>query len=96
MSAINPRVPIRGMRITQILLERFVERVIIAGSLLHSRAFRNTIDPLQQMWERLHVLLREAAKFPSFHPRPSPNISDRILTFACSSKVVSRFPSVLS
>lgn len=78
------------------LLERFVHGVGIASPPLHSRAFRNTINPSHQMWERFQILIREARKLPSLNPRPGTNIRNRVLPLAFTSKIFPRFTSVLA
>ena len=56
---------------------------------LHRRPLGNPIDPLQQMRELIHILLRERrVPVPALDPRPSLHIGNAILALALARKVV--------
>ena len=86
---------LRGM-IASSLLEGFVHGIGIASSPLHSRAFRNTFNPFQQMRERLHIVFSEARKLPPLNPRPGTNIRNGVLPLAITGKIVPRLTGVLA
>lgn len=71
-------------------------RVLLARSFLDGRPLRNTVNPLQQMWEWLHVFLAEPAKPPALDPRPGSDISDRVFAFTVTSQVLARLARVLA
>ena len=62
--------------------------IFLASASLDRRSFGNTIDPLQEMREGLHVFLGEPGKLPSLDPRPSPNVCYAVLAFAVTSKIL--------
>lgn len=72
------------------------QRVLIPGPPLHSRPLSNPINPLQQMRERLHLLLGKARETPTLHPRPSADISNAVLTLATTCEVLSRLADILA
>lgn len=45
--------------------------VLLANPSLDRWPFSNSIDPLQQMWKLVHVLLLKAGPLPSFDPWPA-------------------------
>lgn len=48
------------------------------------------------MRQFLHLLLRHATKLPTFHPRPSPDISNRVLALPIPRQILSWFSGVLT
>lgn len=48
----------------------------------------NSVDPLEQVRKRLHLVLREAGLLPALYPRPSPNISDRVFPLPIAGEIV--------
>ena len=54
---------------------------------LNSRAFRNPLNPLQQMRERFHILMTETREFPTFNPRPGADICNAVFAFAVTGEV---------
>jgi hypothetical protein len=70
--------------------------VLLTNPSLNRRPFANPFNPLQQMWERLHVLLREARELPGFNPRPSPNVRDGVFALPISGQILARCAGVLA
>ena len=73
-----------------------VSGILVTNTTLHRRAIRNTLDPLQHMWEWLHFLLREARSFPALDPWPSTDIGNRVFAFARPSKVLARLAGIFT
>ena len=73
-----------------------LELIVIASAALHGRSLRDPIDPLEQMRERLHIVVGESGESVAFHPRPSADISDGVFALAFSGQVVPRFARVLA
>lgn len=64
-----------------------VRRILVTYPRLNGRPLGNPLDPLFQMRERLHILVREAGKLISLHPRPGTNIGNRVFPFALSGEI---------
>ena len=73
-----------------------LNRIKVPGAPLDRRSLGNSINPLQEMRERLHVLLRETGKFPTLNPRPGADVGDGVFAFAFAGKVVSGFAGVFA
>jgi hypothetical protein len=63
--------------------------IFITNASLNCGPLRNSVDPLQQVWEGLHVLGREAAALPAFDPRPCLDVGDAVFALALAGEVVS-------
>ena len=72
------------------LIRMLIILIRLANPPLDRWTLRNPIDPLQQMRESLQLLLGEAAKAPSFHPRPGANVRDRVFSLAGPGEVFAR------
>ena len=70
--------------------------ILVTNSSLHSRPLGNAINPFEQVWEGLHVLLRESSALPALDPRPRLDVRDTVFALSISDQVLSRFASVLS
>ena len=73
-----------------------VDLVLITDPPLHSRAFSNSLDPLEQMWEGFHILLRETRELPTLDPRPRPDVGDAILPLSIAGEILTRLPCILA
>lgn len=71
-------------------------RIFRPSSSSHSGPFCNPANPLYQMRKSVHVLIGVTAALPPFHPGPSSNISNRILSLAIPHQIVTRFTRVLA
>lgn len=63
---------------------------------LHRRPLRNPLNPLQQMRERLHILLREPGELVALDPRPGPDVRDRVLALSFAGEVLARGAGVFA
>lgn len=70
--------------------------ILLANASLHRRPFRDPVDPLEQVRERLHVLLLKAAELPSLYPRPCANVRDAVLTGSVARKEFTRCAAVFA
>jgi len=64
--------------------------VFLSNTPLDSGPRRNPINPLHQMWERLHILLREPREASGIDPGPGPNVRNRIFALSVASEVFTR------
>lgn len=48
------------------------------------------------MWKYFHLFIRVSTLPEVLHPRPGPNVSYGVFTFAPSSKIVLRYPGILA
>lgn len=70
--------------------------VLLAGPPFDRRPLRDPLDPLQQVGERLHVLLAEAGEPVPLDPRPRADVRDRVFAFAVAGQVLARLAGVLA
>ena len=64
--------------------------------LLHPFPLSNPLNPRHQMRQFLHLLLRHATKLPTFHPRPSPDVSNRVLALPIACKILAGFAGIFA
>ena len=74
----------------------FSRVVFGSGTFLNSKTSGSSVDPVQQVWEGLHFQLSDAASFPIAYPRPSLDISNRVLALAPTSRIVPRLAGILA
>lgn len=73
-----------------ILTGHLLLHIFIANAPLDRGACGDTIDPLQQMREGLHLVGAESAPLPTLHPRPRLNVRDRVLALSSAREPVTR------
>ena len=62
--------------------------IFLTNAPLNGRPFSNTINPLQQVRERLHVVLTETGEFPPLDPRPGADIRNAVFALAVTCEVL--------
>ena len=73
-----------------------IQRVLIAHPPLDRRPFRDTVDPLEQVREGLHIVLGEARELVALDPGPGADVGDGVLALAVAGQVVAGFAGVLA
>lgn len=93
-------ITLRRLPILMLSLERrkhsLLQRVIITNTSLHSGTLSNPRNPLLDMREILHLLLREACPLPALDPRPRLDVGDAVLALAVAGQVLARLTRVFS
>lgn len=64
--------------------------ILLPNAPLNSRPRANPLNPLHQVWERLHILLRESRELPGLNPRPSPNVRNGVFSLSVTSQIFTR------
>lgn len=82
----------RSWRLTYLLLLL----VFLTNALLHGRSLSNSVDPLQQRRESLHLLLCKTTLLPILHPWPCLDICHAVFSFTISGQIVSWFAGVFA
>lgn len=72
------------------LILRLLHHIRLPNPPLHRRPRGNPIHPLEQMRERLHLLLRKPTPLPPFHPRPRLHVRQTILTLPFTRQILPR------
>lgn len=74
----------------------FLLVVLLTNTSLNSWSLSNTVNPLQQVWEWLHLFLGETSSLPSLDPRPCLHVGNRVLALSKSSEIFSLLTAVFT